>query len=375
MQDFQNELETQMKNYELKLYGVDRHSILYIGIMKKESKSEDKIIIIKLYKNIFVKSSDLLYIIKNLYYMVKFKSFKYSSKLSEIKFNSNKKNLSLIFKYNGIELNKIIKTKVTDIREQKGFIQWIFFQLILILYYFHSLGIIHRDIKPSNIIINDIGQIRINDFSLAINKMNKISDYSKEGSLFYLAPELLLKNAPYDEKVDMWAATIIFIELSLKTENFLTDKNNIGLYTGTQLPKEQLKYIIRSFYPKIDTPDENEFWNNDSKVLDFIYKIKDEKIDFTNLFKGLEGIESVLKDNDAMDLLQGLLTINPNKRFSAKEALCHNYFKEYINCVDLSLPNINLDTSFEKQYFMLKDENERINLLRNELINICKNYK
>ena len=81
----------------------------------------------------------------------------------------------------------------------------------------------HRDLKPENILFNFIGRIMITDFGFSktfeiINSqksgMPKYQQHSiKVGSLEYLAPEIANQTGNYTEKVDVWSAGLIFLEL------------------------------------------------------------------------------------------------------------------------------------------------------------------
>jgi len=72
---------------------------------------------------------------------------------------------------------------------------------------------LHRDLKLSNILINRNGIIKLADFGLA-RKYNKKSTYYTSGvvTLWYRAPEILLKVGKYSESSDIWSFGCIFAE-------------------------------------------------------------------------------------------------------------------------------------------------------------------
>jgi len=101
----------------------------------------------------------------------------------------------------------------------------LFRQLLEGLAYIHSLGMIHRDLKPSNIFLDSNGDIKIGDFGLAVasDKIEEIGFKATStamsltgavGTPFYMSPEQSVEdNARYTNKVDLYAAGIIFVEL------------------------------------------------------------------------------------------------------------------------------------------------------------------
>lgn len=107
------------------------------------------------------------------------------------------------------------------------------------LHYLHSRKpsyVVHRDIKPQNILITPSGVAKIADFGISrLFYKNKKKNLSREilteldvneenitqdkteltknvGAPRYMAPEIK-KNEPYDFKIDIWSAGIIFAEL------------------------------------------------------------------------------------------------------------------------------------------------------------------
>ncbi|CAD8158589.1 unnamed protein product [Paramecium octaurelia] len=86
------------------------------------------------------------------------------------------------------------------------------FRLIKTISYLHSKGIMHRDIKPENIIfrqIDNLDSICLTDFGLADFYHNDgLYLFKRCGTPGYIAPEIL-RNEPYDYKVDVYSIGVI----------------------------------------------------------------------------------------------------------------------------------------------------------------------
>lgn len=107
------------------------------------------------------------------------------------------------------------------------------YQIIMGIEYLHSQNIIHRDIKCLNIFLSSDKQIKIGDmgvskiFSGAQDEMQG----TRVGTPLYLSPELV-KQQPYDYKVDIWAIGCALYHLAsleppFQAENLITLGNNI----------------------------------------------------------------------------------------------------------------------------------------------------
>ena len=99
------------------------------------------------------------------------------------------------------------------------------------LAYLHSNYIIHRDIKPENILM--FGDTpKIADFGLSSIVPSKTQPYSYSGTPNYLAPELLVSYPTFDNRIDIWAMGLVFLELM--TGTLLVDSSN---------PQEEIQII------------------------------------------------------------------------------------------------------------------------------------
>ena len=93
--------------------------------------------------------------------------------------------------------------------------------------YLHSHDVSHRDIKPSNILITkDRSRVALVDFNVAkmVAAGEMLLMFTKSaGTLAYAAPERLIENCVYSEKVDIWACGIVLYMLLVGHHPFESD--------------------------------------------------------------------------------------------------------------------------------------------------------
>ncbi|CAN8293945.1 unnamed protein product [Cochlearia groenlandica] len=87
----------------------------------------------------------------------------------------------------------------------------IFKDLMLVISYCHTMGVVHRDIKPENVLLTAAGKIQLADFGLAMRIAKGQTLSGLAGSPAYVAPEVLSEN--YSEKVDIWSAGVLLYAL------------------------------------------------------------------------------------------------------------------------------------------------------------------
>jgi serine/threonine protein kinase len=170
----------------------------------------------------------------------------------------------------------------------------------------HAEGIMHRDLKPANILVNKDGTIKICDFGLArARTWNETRAYSLEVvTLWYRAPEILLGNRRYTEKIDIWSAGAVLVELMLLEPMMAGDSE-----------LDQLQHIMR----KVGKPDESN-WPGVSDLPNY-KAIELQQVAEPILPKMLAGM-----DEQFVDLVTRMLSLDPEKRPSAREALKHPFF-------------------------------------------------
>ncbi|GJQ13931.1 hypothetical protein GpartN1_g5722.t1 [Galdieria partita] len=197
-------------------------------------------------------------------------------------------------------------------------------QLLSGVAYLHDNWVLHRDLKTSNLLLNSEGILKICDFGLARLYSDPLKPYTQPVvTLWYRAPELLLGARTYTPAVDIWSVGCIFAE-------WLTRE---ALFPGsTEI--DQLSRIWKC----LGTPNE-EIWPGLSE-LPHASKIKFVKQPYNCLRQRFDntiygGQTSIT--NLGLDLMNKLLTYDPEKRIQAQDALNHPYFEEIPKPIDPSL--------------------------------------
>ncbi|GLJ14737.1 hypothetical protein SUGI_0238840 [Cryptomeria japonica] len=187
-------------------------------------------------------------------------------------------------------------------------------QLLQGVNYLHDNWVLHRDLKTSNLLINNKGELKVCDFGLARQYGSPLKTYTDlVVTLWYRAPELLLGAKKYSTDIDMWSVGCIMAELLAK-EPLFSGKSEI----------DQLDKIFRT----LGTPTQKiwpDFVNLPGAKCRFVkqpYNRLREKFPAAS-FTG----KTTLSES-GFDLLNRLLTYDPNKRITAEEALNHDWFKE-----------------------------------------------
>lgn len=179
----------------------------------------------------------------------------------------------------------------------------------------HYNFVIHRDVKPANILIidnkgeSDEVEIALADWGLSrfCYSENCLNIRENIQTLWYRAPEVLLKMKITDFKMDVWSVGIIFLDLINKKQGLL----------GKRTSDEQIRKLIDYFgYP--------HDWIESHEILDSL-KIEKPKEVLKFNFK----IFSNLICQEGLDLIKNMLVFDPKKRFNIFQALYHPYFGNY----------------------------------------------
>lgn len=193
------------------------------------------------------------------------------------------------------------------------------YQLLCGVYYLHTRGVIHRDIRPEHMLINRVGLCKLCDFASSVLYSHRLSKFEGEvTTLWYRAPELLIEET-HDFAVDLWSCGCVIAEMASGSTPFQGDS-----------PIDQLMKICAI----IGTPSYDD-WP------DLYHHVSGDAPLPKGPFPGAKGLVPGDADPALVDLLKKLLTLNPENRITAKDAVQHPYFSEVPpTLVDMSLRTI-----------------------------------
>eukprot|EP01132_Coremiostelium_polycephalum_P000789 gene789-980_t len=209
----------------------------------------------------------------------------------------------IIFPYFEHDLSGLLSEHRLSIPQVKCY----FKQLLQGINDIHSAGVMHRDIKAANILVNNKGSLYIGDLGTATSYVKRSVFSCKVVTLWYRAPELLLGATQYGPEIDMWSVGCVLIEL-VTSRNFLPGS----------CEQQQLEAICKL----CGTPAE-ENWNGVSQLPNY------------NMISTMPHYQSKLRtvfknfSNDFIELLEGLLTLDPKKRLTAAQALESPFFTNH----------------------------------------------
>ncbi|XP_019463638.1 PREDICTED: cyclin-dependent kinase G-2-like isoform X2 [Lupinus angustifolius] len=218
----------------------------------------------------------------------------------------------MVMEYMEHDLKELMKEKKQpfSIGEIKSMMK----QLLEGVKYIHDNWVIHRDLKTSNILLDNEGHLKICDFGLSRQYGSPLKPYTPVVvTLWYRAPELLLGAKEYSTAIDMWSVGCIMAELISK-EALFAGKSEV----------EQLDKIVRT----LGTPDE-KIWPGLSKLPGSKGKfVKQPYSILRRKFRASSFIGLPVLSELGFDLLEKLLTYDPEKRITAEDALLHDWFHE-----------------------------------------------
>ncbi|KAI3383807.1 hypothetical protein SNEBB_010227 [Seison nebaliae] len=203
----------------------------------------------------------------------------------------------LVFEYCEFDLYGILDNH--DITISNEHIASFMKQILEGLHFCHSNHFMHRDIKCSNILVRRNGQVKIGDFGLARFYAPKRPYTNKVITLWYRAPELLIGEEHYTTSIDIWSVGCILGELFKRRPIFqgkdeFHQLEKIQNLCGNRFPSEwyHLKYYAKYRSCSTTLPQQRRLL---------------AEFDFLPI--------------GPKHLLDQMLTLDPAKRISAKQAL------------------------------------------------------
>ncbi|GAQ88963.1 Serine Threonine protein kinase [Klebsormidium nitens] len=223
--------------------------------------------------------------------------------------------LYLVFEYVPKNLLEVLEEKPGGVEPE--LVRKLIFQLVTAIAWCHQHEIIHRDIKPENLLIDPgtEGQgpiLKLCDFGFARTLPHKgaaLTDYV--ATRWYRAPELLLGSTDYGKEVDQWAVGCMMGEL-VDGQPVFPGESDIDQKVMGALTGEHMELFLRNpRYAGFKFPDMGR-----PEMLDRRYAGK--------------------LSPAGLDLMKGLLNMDPRKRLTAEQCLEHAYFD---GLTDVHLPS------------------------------------
>ncbi|XP_067310895.1 MAPK/MAK/MRK overlapping kinase-like [Pseudorasbora parva] len=222
--------------------------------------------------------------------------------LHELIYDKDTGTLSLICELMEMNIYEFIKGRQHPVSESKA--KHFLYQLCRSLDHMHSRGIFHRDVKPENILIrNEV--LKLADFGSCRSISSRPPHTEYISTRWYRAPECLLTDGHYSQKMDIWSAGCVFFEI-LSLSPLFPGRNELDQ--------------VNKIHDVLGTPD--------GSLLQKFKQSRAMRFDFP-LRRGC-GIAQLLPHCSAasLSLLQQMLTYDPGERISAHTALQHACFRE-----------------------------------------------
>ncbi|WVZ75022.1 hypothetical protein U9M48_023126 [Paspalum notatum var. saurae] len=218
----------------------------------------------------------------------------------------------MVMEYMEHDLKGVMETMKQPYTQSE--VKCLMLQLLEGVKYLHDNWILHRDLKTSNLLLNNRGELKICDFGLSRQYGSPLKPYTQPVvTMWYRAPELLLGAKEYSTAIDMWSLGCIMAELLLK-EPLFRGKSEI----------DQLHKIVTI----LGTPNE-ERWHGYSKLPGAKGKFAKQSYNrLRDKFPAVSFTGGLTLSEAGFDLLNRLLTYDPDKRISADDALKHEWFRE-----------------------------------------------
>uniref|UniRef100_A0A3Q1FAU2 mitogen-activated protein kinase n=1 Tax=Acanthochromis polyacanthus TaxID=80966 RepID=A0A3Q1FAU2_9TELE len=176
----------------------------------------------------------------------------------------------------------------------------------VISYLFYQLLRGLKDLKPGNLAVSENCELKILDFGLARQTESEMTGYVV--TRWYRAPEVIFNWMHYSQTVDVWSAACILAEM-ITGQVLFPGHDSI----------DQLKRILRL----TGTPDSSLVQKMQSKdAQSYVRGLPPQKKKiFREVFQSM--------DDNAVDLLEGMLLLDPEMRLTATQGLSHPFLAEY----------------------------------------------
>lgn len=244
-------------------------------------------------------------------------------------------------------------------------------QVLIALEFVHRLGLVHSDVKPENILLSSYSraQVKLIDFGSSCYLTDRQSSYIQSRS--YRAPEVVL-GLPYDGRIDIWSLGCVVAEMFTGEVTFQNDSivsmlSRIEAICGT-FPRHMIaqgrqsgRFFAKSglLFEKV-VDEKEDSGSNESDDDDDSSEQRKQYVDIFqpkttslaarlgfagDLMDRFDSGEKVTKEESRqamfVDFVRKLLTIDPDVRPTARQALQHPWmlYAESLTEDDIRYPS------------------------------------
>lgn len=223
-------------------------------------------------------------------------------------FASKAQNLNLVLEYLPLgDLEMLIKD-VEHVRYGAADIKAWMGMLSRAVWWCHENWVLHRDIKPNNLLIAADGTVKLADFGLARSFADPYRIMTSNViTRWYRPPELLFGAKHYSGAVDIWSVGLVFAELVIRTP-----------YIAGDTEVHQISLICQA----VGTPSE-ENWPGVSALPEYTVPDPPTPVRLKDHYLSTFGTAG----NEGVDLLMGMLVLDPRNRITARGVLEHGWWR------------------------------------------------
>ncbi|RFU79716.1 serine threonine- kinase [Trichoderma arundinaceum] len=221
-------------------------------------------------------------------------------------FSSKDQNLNLVLEYLPLGDLEMLIRDTDNVRYGAADIKAWMGMLTRAVWFCHENYVLHRDIKPNNLLIAADGEVKLADFGLARSFADPHRHMTSNViTRWYRPPELLFGARYYSGAVDIWSVGTVFAELVLRAP-YMPGNNEL----------DQIKMICES----IGTPTEDN-WPG-------VTRLPEYTVPGQHPMRGRDWYEMRfgIVGTDGVDLLMKTMSLNPQKRITAREMLQHRWW-------------------------------------------------
>ncbi|EER99400.1 hypothetical protein BDA96_02G322600 [Sorghum bicolor] len=191
----------------------------------------------------------------------------------------------------------------------------------------HRHGVVHRDIKPENIRVGaGAVNVKICNYGVAKSVAEKDPPQAFAGTMAYMAPEVLVKNADHDTLADVWSLGCVMVEILTGKLPFVVaakdeDDEASQLFKIFDVLGVPCKRVWEALKPQV----------HDDKVQ--VWRARQLRAGHGSRRRNRlrELVSEEILSGDGFQVLKGLLTCDPEKRLTAAAALRCPWFTDNVD--------------------------------------------